>query len=191
MRLKSLLLTLLAVLGIAGSASAQNIKIGFVNVEAILVFMPETQTMNQQLQTYQTKLAQSLEAKQAYLETKLREYEEFAATTQDEAQLKPKRDELIKLQQEIQASASDADQKLGARRGELMQPIVDKIQNEIDLIAKEEGWTFIFNTVDGSGVSIVLHAPEENDLTRKLATRLGIKLESETPAATPAAPGNN
>ena len=49
MRLKTILLTALMVLSLAGTAFAQqNIKIGYANIEAILLYMPETKSMNQQ-----------------------------------------------------------------------------------------------------------------------------------------------
>ncbi|TAE46791.1 MAG: OmpH family outer membrane protein [Bacteroidetes bacterium] len=184
MRLKSLFATGLIFWAILGTVSAQNIKIGYANIQAILAYMPETNTMEQQLQTYESKLAESLQIKQRYLQEKYAEYQEKAAAGADEATLKPLEEEIVKLDKETQQAQQVAQDKALAKRQELMAPIVEKLQKEIDAIAKEEGYTYILNAVDGSGISVVLHGPEEHDLTKKILTRLGIAIPAETPAAT-------
>lgn len=192
MRLNILLMTALLGGWMTGTVNAQNLKIGYANMELILVYMPETKTMNQQLQTFQTKLGQALQVKQEYLRGKYQEYAELEQTPNiAEDQLKAKQEEILKLEREVQQATQDSEDKLLSRRQELMAPIVEKLQKEINTIATEEGYTYIFNTVDGSGVSILLKGPEEHDLTRKIMTRLGIQIPEETPAGTPAATGNN
>ena len=58
----------------------------------------------------------------------------------------------------------------------MLDPIIKKLQTEIKALSEAEGYDYVLNTVDGSGVSIILHGPEEHDLTKKLMTRLGIKI---------------
>ena len=179
MKLKTILMTALMVLSLAGSAIAQqNIKIGYANIEMILLYMPETKSMNQTLQTFRQKLGEDLQSRQQYAQTKLAEYQERMAAggyATPEAQ-QAAEDALVKLDQEIQQKASESDQKLMAKRNDLMAPIVEKIQKQIKTLAGEENYTYILNTVDGSGVSIILHGPEEDDVTEKLMKRLGIQL---------------
>lgn len=182
MRLKTILLTALMVISLAGSTFAQqNIKIGYANIEAILLYMPETKSMNQTIETFRTKLGQDLQNRQAYAQTKLGEYQEKMQTGgyPSEADQKAAEDELVKLDQEIQQKAAESDQKLMAKRQDLMAPIVEKVQKQIKSLASDEGYTYILNTVDGSGVSIVLHGPEGDDLTEKLLNRLGIQLPKQ------------
>ncbi|MDX2282597.1 MAG: OmpH family outer membrane protein [Bacteroidia bacterium] len=173
----------IALFAFAGSAFAQTLKIGYANIEAILAYMPETQTMNQELATYERKLGQNIEAKRMYLQSLVEDFESLQQTTQDTAVLAPKYRNLLKVEQEIQQAANDAQQKLLAKREEMMKPIVEKLQKEITAISDAEGYTYIFNTVDGSGVSILLKGPEEHDLTKKIMARLGIKLPEDQPAA--------
>ncbi|MEM7659759.1 MAG: OmpH family outer membrane protein [Bacteroidota bacterium] len=183
MRLKTILLTALMVLSLAGTAFAQqNIKIGYANIEAILLYMPETKSMNQQITTFREKLAQDLQNRQAYAQTKLAEYQETmqAGGFPTEAAQKAAEDELVKLDQEIQQKAAESDQKLMAKRQDLMAPIIEKVQKQIKSLAADEGYTYILNTVDGAGVSIVLHGPENDDVTEKLMTRLGIEIPNQS-----------
>lgn len=181
MKLKTVLLTALLGVGFFSLSQAQ-LKIGYANIEAILLYMNETKTMNQQLSTYEKKLGEDLQNRQRYYQTKVQEYLEFEKTTQDEAQLKPRQDEILKLEEEIQKKTQESQQKLLERRQTLLQPILEKMQKAIEELASEGGYDYIINSVDGQGVSIVLHGPEEHNLTKKLMTKLGVQLpEGEGP----------
>ncbi|MEZ4825282.1 MAG: OmpH family outer membrane protein [Bacteroidia bacterium] len=175
MRLKTIAIMLLAVIGLAGSISAQ--KIGYVNIELILVYMPETKTMNSTLQTYEKKLAEQLQVKQQYAQQKYAEYlqlEEEGKLTPTDKETREK--ELLKLDEEIQKQTATSQENLMKKRQDLLDPIITKMQDQLKALATAEGYDYILNTVDGSGVSIVLHGPQEHDLTQKLMTRLGIKI---------------
>ena len=172
MKLKTSILLLITIAGVFSNLSAQ--KIGYANIELILLYMPESKAMQQTLAVYEKKLAENLQVKQQYYQSKGEKYLELAKTTQDETKLKPLQDELLKLEKEIQQQTSEAQNKLMAKREELLAPIVEKLQKEIDALADAEGYDYVFNSVDGSGVSIILRAPETHDLTKKLMVRLGI-----------------
>ena len=165
---------------VMSSASAQ-MKIGFVNIELVLFYMPESKTMNQELQTYQQKLRENIVTKQRYAQSKLEEYQTLA---QQNAPTDPKvlialETELMKLDEEIKATAAEADQKLIEKRQESLKPILEKVDANLTSLANEEGYDYILNAVDGNGVSIVLHGPQEHDLTEKIMNKLGIKIPAE------------
>jgi len=174
MKIRTLILTSIIFLGLAATAFAQ--KIGYANVDLILVYMPETKTMNQQLQTYQLKLREQLQKKQEYAQLKLQEAQEKQQNGATEEELKPLSEELQKLDQELQEEAAKADQKLGRKRQELLGPITEKLGKAIKDIANAEGYDYVLNTVDGSGVSLVLHGPEANDITQVVMKKLGIEI---------------
>lgn len=158
------------------TAWAQELKIGYANIELVLLYMPETQSMNQTLQTYQNQLSKKLQAKQEYAQTKLEEYQGFVQQTPapSQADVEARQQELINLDEEIQKEAQAAEQKLMEKRQTLMEPIAGKLEKELKGIATDEGYDMILNTVDAGGVSIVLFGPPEHDLTEKLFKRLGI-----------------
>ena len=151
-------------------------KIGYCNIEFVLSQMPETQSMNQTLQTYSKKLSENLEAKNTFAQSKLQAYQAKLEGGATEEELKPLMDELVKLDNELKETAADSERKLQQKRIELLGPIQEKLQKEIKTLAETDGYTYILNTVDGSGVSLVLKAPEENDVTAKLMERLGIPM---------------
>ena len=177
MKVRSLLFLFILIL-VSTNINAQ-LKIGYANIEVILAYMSETQAMNQSLQTFQKKLGDQLKVKEEYSQQKYIEYLELKERSQDdEATLKPLEEELLKLDKEIREFAADSEQKLMAKRQELLEPIVNKLNANLQSLAAEEGYDYILNTVDGSGVSIVLHGPEQHNLTEKLLNRLGIVIPS-------------
>ena len=133
MTLKKNIITLMLLIGFAVSGFAQDVKIGYANIELILVYMPETKTMNQQLATYEKKLAEDLQSRQTYAQTKLEEYQEFIQSTPPptEDQVKGRQDELLKLDEEIRKKQAEAQQKLATRRQDYMEPIAEKLQGKI------------------------------------------------------------
>ncbi|MEL6589771.1 MAG: OmpH family outer membrane protein [Bacteroidota bacterium] len=180
MRIKSLLSLVLIMTITISTSWAQELKIGYANIELILLYMPETESMNQQLRTYEQQLAKRLQTKEQYL---AQLYEEYQAMIQQqpaptEATVKTKQDEILKIEEDYRKAQADAQQKLLEKRQTLMEPITTKLESNIKALAAAEGYDMILNTVDAGGVSIVLFGPEEDDLTEKLMTRLGIKVPS-------------
>ncbi|MEM7512351.1 MAG: OmpH family outer membrane protein [Bacteroidota bacterium] len=174
MKARSLLIKSLLILGIFSQVQAQ--KIGHANIELILAYMPETKAMQEQITTFETKLGEKLKIKEDYARTKLAEYQEAAQAGADEASLKPMEEELTKLQQEIQQGRAQASQQAMGKRQELMTPITNKVGDAIKKVSTAKGFQYILNTTDGSGMSIVLHGPDENDMTKAIMEELGIKI---------------
>ena len=157
------------------------VKIGYTNIELVLAYMPEAKVMEQSLATYQQKLGEQLQVKQKYAQSKLEEYQEKATSGKyTPEQLKPLEDELMKLEREIQEFVKESEYKVLTKRQELLEPILEKLQNAIDTIAEEGGYTYVLNQTTSGGVSTILYGPEEDNLTEKLMSKLGIKLPEET-----------
>lgn len=176
-KLSTLLLALVLTFG-AFQASAQT-KIGYTNVEFILAKMPETKDINQQLQVYQQKLQDRLSIKEQYAQSKLQEYQEMKQTNQLNSEMdQAKIQELMGLEEEIKQEAQKAERQLMAKEGELLKPVVKKLQDAIDEVAAEKGYTYILNQTMGAGVSTILYGPEEHDITIAVMKKLGIPTEN-------------
>lgn len=172
MKLKTKFLSILVLLFMMSNVSAQ--KIGYANVKLLLNYMPENKTMKQTLNDFQQNLSKPIAVKQELGQTKVNEYQSIEKTPQNEARLKQLETEIAKLDQEIQNEKREAENKIAQKRQDLLAPITQKIQNAIDALSKAEGYDYILNSVDGSGLTIVLKGPEKDNLTENLATRLGI-----------------
>jgi len=185
MKLRIFLGACLMFLSLGNSLIAQNPKIGYANIDAVLAMMPETKSMQQELQTYEQKLVEELQTRRQYLQTLYGEYQEMVApfqngasqpTADQQTQIEEKQQEVLKVEEALKERQEQAQQKVMNKRQEKMAPIIERIQDQIDIIAAEEDYDYIFNAVDGSGVSIILHAPESDNLTMQLLKKLDIEI---------------
>lgn len=153
-------------------------KIGYVNLEMVLAYMPETKTMEEKLKKQSDQLAQTLQVKRDYFQLKYQEATALAEAGASEEELQPISQELQKLQGELQQAAAVADQQLAGERQKMLAPILEKLQSAIKSMAAEGGYTYVFNS-NASGVSVMLHGPDSDNLTKSLFTRLGIPIPGE------------
>ena len=175
-----------ALLGSTGlSAQEKKFLVGYVNLEAVLAYMPEMRTVNTTISTFQTKLEEDLQTRQNYLQTKYEEYVQLANSGASQESLKPMEAELQKLDEEVKRKAAEAEEKLMTKRQELMGPISDRIQAELKAMATEEGLDMVLNSVDGTGNSIVLFSATEKEMTEVLLKRLGVEVPKPAEAPAP------
>ncbi|MBD5340566.1 MAG: OmpH family outer membrane protein [Bacteroides sp.] len=152
-------------------ASAQTVKLGIVDTNAIFTVMPETTAA-------QTKLT---EISQKYQEEMNRLNEEYQRMV-DELQ-KMKEDELPAIrerktreitdyQQKIQAFVQNAEQDVAQQQQSLMAPIANKIKEAIESVGKESGYSLIqAYTPD----QILFYASPVEDITSLVKAKLGLK----------------
>lgn len=167
---------MLALIGFANASQAQ--KIGYTNVELILSYMPQTKNIENELSKLEEMIGKALQVKQEYYRQKLTEYMEYKQS----GRLTPEMDalavkELQKLEAEIQKGLEDAEDRLLRRRMELLKPLQDKMQSAIDQVAKEGGYTYILNQAVGAGIPSILYGKESDNVTEKIAKKLGIAVE--------------
>ena len=72
------------------------------------------------------------------------------------AMLEEERNKILQYEQEMQKQLSD-------KRESLLSPILAEVKTAIDAVAKDNGYTYIF---DGSpGVGVILYADESTNVT--------------------------
>jgi len=153
------------------------VKIGYANLEFILKNLPEAQQMNREVEEYRNVLNEQIIAKKNYYQTLLEDYYDKEEKGYDESLLTSMRGQITALEQEIQMDMNSADAKLGALSNQKLQPITEMIVGAIDKVYEEDGYTYIFNSADGTGNSIVLKGPEGENLTYRILKELGVELE--------------
>ncbi len=152
-------------------------KIGYANLEFILKSLPEAQQMNREIEDYRNVLNEQIIAKKEYYQSLLEDYYDKEQKGFAESLLTSMRDQIVSLEQEIQLEVANADAKLAALSSQKLQPITEKIIEAINRIYEEEGYTYIFNSADGTGNSIVLKGPEADNLTYRILEEMGVKPE--------------
>ena len=148
-------------------------KYGHLNFGNVVALMPETSASDGKLQTYQDSLVQVGEQQIKNFEAKVQVY---SAKVQN-GELSPVEQEKQgqALQQE-QAALQQLDlyiqQQMGARRDQLLAPIVKKVEDAIKAYAKENGYMMIFDT---SSFNAVLYAQDTDDLFEPIKAKLGLQ----------------
>jgi outer membrane protein len=167
----------LSVFGI--SANLENdTKIGYVYMELVLSNMPETQEMNKVLDKYNAEKSETLKKNTQFLNNKLQEMQrKEKAGELTEAGRIISENEINDLRASIEKQARVNEQELYQKRIELLTPIAKKLEKAMDEVAAKKGYKYVLNSSDGTGNSIVVVAPDADDLTRAVFDHLGIEIE--------------
>lgn len=174
---KVLGLTLLAVamLGI-NTVSAQ--KFARVNVQEIVVAMPEFDEAQKNLETFGKDLQEQMEQIQVEFNNKLADFQKNQATMA--ASVKQMRQqELEQLQQRFAEFQQIAQQDFQKKEAELLEPVQKKAQEAINKVAKANGYLAVFNTAVPS--LAYFDEAQLTDIAALVKKELGIV---EKPAAT-------
>jgi len=150
-------------------------RIGYTNLELVLSYMPEAQQVEAELRTYEKKILEQLNIKQAYLQTRIEEYTELKQQGKlSPVQEEERRKEIMRLDEEIKRFQEESEQSYLKKKVELLQPVIDKLQKAIRELAEAEGYDYILNNSNSTGVATILYGPQSEDVTEKLLRRLGI-----------------
>lgn len=154
-------------------ASAQTTnKFGHVNISKLLPQMPEYKSAEKMLQSYAKQLQDELASLDQQYNEKLAKYEELVKANTMPAILKVKQNELLELQNSFMTLQASSEEQLLEKQVELLKPIEEKVMGVIQSIAKEKGYTYIFDTSPGASL---LYYPESDDLSEEVKTKLGLQ----------------
>lgn len=166
---KKLLLAVLVAAPLCMSAQ----KFGVINTQEIFNVMPEKATAESTLKTAGEKYENEFKNLQAAFQKKAEDYEKQAADDKTPQAIKDRHmQELQDEYQKIQNFQQTAAQDLQKQQDQLLAPIQTKLQNAIQAVGAEGGYTFIY---DLSIPSVIYHGTGAEDLTAKVKAKLGIK----------------
>lgn len=169
--LNKFIITLSALLLAGFVANAQNgLKIGIVNVETIVVELPEAKDADEKIRAAGQKFQDTLQALQTDLQTKLEDYQkQQSMMTPDQKQsteqeLQALNAQLMQYQQEKFGQSGE----LAIMREQFLGPIRKKVQDAIDKVAKEEKLDLVFDKSAGS----LRYSLDKYDITFKVIDTL-------------------
>ncbi len=126
-----------------GTVSAQ--KVASMDYEAVLSAMPETKKMTTDLDTFSKTKGDELNKQAEAFQKEVQQYQvEGAKLT--EAQRNAKEAELQKKQQNLQQLQQTAQKDLATRRDTAVKPIIEKLNNAVEKVAKANGFDFIIDS---------------------------------------------
>jgi len=160
-KLLKVALVAVSMLFVGNFAKAQT-KIGYINFGQLVTQMPEI---------YQKQFIDQLTAMNTEMQSKGQDYQKNQATMTDAART-AKQAELQDIQKRMQDYQNDAQQKVDAKTNELSKPLIDKARAAISDVAKEKGYTYVFDSSQGSPLIV---SPDGDDLLAAVKLKLGLK----------------
>lgn len=177
---KAIKLTLAVVL-VMGATSLFAQKFGRINTQEIIMAMPETKTMQENMDTFAKELSDNIETMNVEFNTKLQDFQKNYNTFSD-AIKEVKEKELNDMQTRTREFQERAQQDYQKKQNELLAPIIDKAKSAIDKVAAAGGFLVVFDTSTGS--LAYLDEATLTDVAPAVKKELGI---TDAPAAAPAA----
>jgi len=175
----TLALIAIAAFMLPANAQIKAYKFGYVNSLELLDAIPEKKTADTELEKYGNDLYASLEKMYGEYQKKIQDFQKGAQEgTLSETDQEFRAREIQDLEKRIQDFQEQAEEKVAKKRQALYQPLFDRINKAIADLAKEGGYTYIFDSSAGS----ILHADESENLLSALKKKLGLPAASATPA---------
>lgn len=164
-KMKQIILVLLTLL----STTVFSQKLGHLNSNELLLAMPERTTVENQIKKYAQDLETQLDAMTTEYQGKVQKFQANEATM-TEAIKKDKIKEITNLEQRINEFQQTAQQDLQAKEEELLKPLIDKARKAIEDVAKENGYTYIFD----SGVGVLLYQKDSDNIMPLVKKKMGL-----------------
>lgn len=174
--MKKTILIIAATLIVAG---VQAQKMATVNSNDLVLSMPETKALQTKIQEKSAELSKQLEVMYKQFETKAGELKNINPNAMDAIQ-KAKMEEAQDLQKRIEKFEQAAQKEVQQMEQTLSLPILEKAKTNIDMVAKEKGYSHVFDVSNGG----LIVFPASDDITDATKTKMGIALtpKSSTPA---------
>jgi len=156
-------LVLVAVLVFAAqTATAKELKIGYVESEKVLKDMPEVTAAEQTMIDLKKKMTDELANLQKELETKYANYQKQKAMMTPE-KVKSEEEAIQAMNQNLMKLQQDGQSNLMAERNKLLKPILDRIKVAVQAVSKKQNLSFVLEKSQAN--SIILYADDDYDIT--------------------------
>ncbi|NNC96381.1 MAG: OmpH family outer membrane protein [Chitinophagales bacterium] len=159
----------ICVLGLMAYTPLSAQKMGHVNSQEILFAMPATKAMQGQLEKMKAEYDAALESMVTEYEALEQDLVQNGGNLQ-KAIYETKLADLQSKGMRIQEFEYKAQEELMNKKDELTVPIIDQAKKAIQDVAKEKGYTYVFDTSTGA----LIHYPPSDDITALVKTKLGI-----------------
>lgn len=152
------------------SISLAQTKTGTIDNDYIINLMPEAKTVIKMAQAYGAKLDSSFSIKMKDYQDRVAD---FRKKEKEMGQLMKKTiiQELTALEQDIKQYQNNGQKLMQLKQNELMRPLYKKLNDAIQEVVKEKGYTHI---LDKNGNQFA-YIDEKFDITQLVMDKLGVK----------------
>ena len=169
-KLAKLLFAVVLTMGVSFGVNAQSLKVGHVASAAIMEILPERNQLEQELQASAAELQSEIQAMYGEYQNKAQDYQANEATMSNLIR-QSKQKEILDLETRIREFEASADVALQNKQMELITPLIEKVQNAVNAVGQEQGFTYI---LDKSVGAVVFIGDNAIDITADVKTKLGL-----------------
>jgi outer membrane protein len=165
---KKILVLLTIILSVA--FAADEIKIGFIYSEQIMLEYQEAIDAMKKLEAEAVELQNIYKEKQTDYQKLIEDYEKRKLVSSD-AWKNNKQKEIVSKEQELQSYQMEhfgQDGSIYQKEEEYLGPVLDKINETLKVIGEEDGYAFVFDASKGT----IVYADEAYNLTDKVLEEL-------------------
>lgn len=144
-------------------------KLGHINSNELLLAMPERTSVEDQIKKYAQELEAQMSAMNKEYQAKIQNYRDKEATM-TEAIKQDKVKEITNLEERMTEFQQTAQKDLQDREETLLKPIIDKARKAIEDVAKENGYSYIFD----SGVGVLLYQKDSDNIMPLVKKKMGL-----------------
>jgi outer membrane protein len=150
--MKHYVLALVALFSVTTAAVAQS-KVAHINVQQLLMDMPEMKAAQEELKKLEATYRADIESSVAELQKKLVTYQNEAASKTAEEN-KARADELQGAERNIANAEQAAMGELQRKQQDLFAPISEKAKVAIEKVAAAQGFDYVIDASPGSGLIV-------------------------------------
>lgn len=150
-------------------AFAQEIKIGYVNTNEVMMLMPEISDIEKQMADFNEQNGKYLQDMQTEFQAKYKAYEAEKATL-SEAIRTAREEELYSMQERIQNTYQTLQQESQTKQQDLLKPIQEKLLKAIETVGQKNNFFLILESQAG----LLYKSPKTVDATPLVKKELGI-----------------
>lgn len=165
--MKKIALLFAAILPLA--AMAQEIKIGYINTNEVMMLMPEINEVEKQMADFTEQNRKYLQDMQTEIQNKAKVYEAEKANLSDAIRA-AREEELYSMQERLQTTYQTLQQEAQTKQQNLLKPIQDKLRAAIEAVGQTNNFFLIFDLESG----LLYKSPKAIDATPLVKKHLGI-----------------
>jgi len=164
-------LVILTMVFAAAAVQAQT-KVGHINSNLLIEAMPEADSIQKKLGQEQLQWKNILEEKDREMRTKYAAFLEISESPEISNAVKEiKMQEVENLQKQYQELQQSANAELQRKQEELLAPLLARVKTAISDVAKANGYAYVMETSEGSGV---IYSDASYDLLPLVKAKLGL-----------------
>ncbi len=145
-------------------------KFGHIDFAKLYADMPGQDSIKAVFEKYTKDLQETFAQMTTEYQTKLQDYQANMATMSNLIRQNKER-EIMDIQTRMENFRTQAEEDLQQKETELTAPVIEKAREAVRNVAKENGYTYIFNSAEG----LLLYSDPSDDIMPLVKKKLGIE----------------